>query len=311
MVTQQQFKDHYRHLLSSGAIYLWGANGEIITKELVDRLYRSYGSSTYNRAYYDNKLKEGAGRIGADCSGSIYPLSKADNTARGYYNICKVKGSIKNLPKGTACLVFNAKFTHVGAYMGDGTTIEMRSSAMNVYTEKFKESRWAYYGIPVWLDTSNKSTSTSKPSTSKPTASSNKTKGVVEYIQKWLNSHYGIGLVEDGKVGPKTKAGLVKALQKYLNRTYKAGLVEDGIFGRATKKACKTVKNGASDLAFIAQALLYIKGYDMSHSGADAGKLDGIWGKGCYNATLKFQQNTRGLKHDGKCGPSTFQALCR
>ena len=57
MVTQQQFKDHYNHLYNSGAIYVWGANGEIITKDLTNRLYRSYGSSTYNKTYYNNKYK--------------------------------------------------------------------------------------------------------------------------------------------------------------------------------------------------------------------------------------------------------------
>lgn len=153
MVTQQQFKEHFRHLRDSNAIYLWGANGQIISKELVDKLFKAYGSNTYNRAYYDAKLEEGEGKIGADCSGAIYPLSGGDNTASGYYNACPTKGSIKELPKNVACLVFNKNLTHVVAYMGDGTTIEMKSSADNVHEESFNESRWAYYGIPSWLDT--------------------------------------------------------------------------------------------------------------------------------------------------------------
>ena len=144
MVTQQQFKDHYNNLYNSGAIYVWGANGETITKDLTDRLYKSYGSSTYNKTYYDNKYKEGKGKIGADCSGSIYPLSKADNTAKGYYNACSKRGSINNLPVNTACLVFNANFTHVGAYLGNGTTIEMMSSTRNCVKQSFNKSRWAY-----------------------------------------------------------------------------------------------------------------------------------------------------------------------
>lgn len=311
MVTQNQFKEHYRNLLNTKAVYVWGANGEIITKELVDRLFNAYGSKTYTRAYYDNKLKEGAGRIGADCSGSIYPLSKADNTAKGYYNGCKVKGKIANLPKNTACLVFNAKFTHVGAYMGDGTTIEMRSSAMNVYTESFNESRWAYYGIPAWLETETAGESTAQPVTPAPASTPATGDDVIRYIQTWCNNNYATGLAVDGEYGPKTKAGLVKSLQSYLNKTYNAGLAVDGVFGSKTKAACKTVQAGKSDLAFIAQALLYVHGYNMSHSGTDQGKLDGHWGSGCQATTLRFQQDTKGLRHDGLCGPSTFQALCK
>ena len=48
------------------AIYLWGANSEIITKALVDKLYKIFGSKTYDKKYYDDKLKEGIGKIGAD-----------------------------------------------------------------------------------------------------------------------------------------------------------------------------------------------------------------------------------------------------
>ena len=312
MVTQKQFKDHYNNLYNSRAIYVWGANGEIITKDLVDRLYRTYGSKTYTRAYYDAKLAEGKGKIGADCSGSIYPLSKADNSAKGYYRLCKTKGNIANLPKTTACLVFNANFTHVGAYMGDGTTIEMRSSKMNVYKENFNASRWAYYGIPTWLETTTPVTETA--GTSAPTTSANTTTAysktdVIRNIQKWVNDYAGAGITVDGIAGPNTKKALVKALQLYLNRTQNAALSPDGIFGSKTKAACVTVKSGVSDLAYIAQALLFIKGYDMSKS-IKGNKLDGNWGAGSEAATLEFQQNTYGLRHDGKCGPATFQKLC-
>lgn len=309
MVTQQQFKNHYNNLYNSGAIYVWGANGETITKELVDRLYNTYGSKTYTRAYYDAKLAEGKGKIGADCSGSIYPLSKADNSAKGYYTLCKTKGKIANLPTGTACLVFNANFTHVGAYMGDGTTIEMRSSKMNVYKEKFNKSRWAYYGIPTWLETTTPAPATTTESAATTTTTTSTKSEVIKNIQTWLNSYCSAGIAVDGKAGPATKKALVKALQTYLNKTYNAGLKVDGIFGSGTKAKCVTVKAGKSDLAYIAQALLYVRGYDIANS-VKNNNLDGYWGDGSAAATLKFQQNTYGLRHDGQCGPATFQKLC-
>lgn len=153
MITQKQFKEHFQNLLNLKAVYIWGGNGEIISKELVDKLFSWYGSKSYNREYYDGKLKEGERRIGADCSGAFFALSGSDTTVKGYYAGCLVKGKIGNIPKNVACIVFNANLNHMGAYMGDGTTIEMKSSKDNVHEEKLDASRWAYYGIPAWMDT--------------------------------------------------------------------------------------------------------------------------------------------------------------
>jgi peptidoglycan hydrolase-like protein with peptidoglycan-binding domain len=300
MVTQKQFKEHFRNLLNGKAIYLWGANGETITKELVNKLYRWYGSNTYNRAYYDAKLKEGEGRIGADCSGAFFPLSKGDMTAKGYYNACAIKGSIKGLPKDVACMVFNKDFTHVGAYMGDGTTIEMRSSKLNVWEEDFNESRWAYYGIPAWLEAQPEK----EDSKEVEIPGGNP---VIKNIQRFCNEYVDAGLKIDGIYGPLTKAALVKALQHYLNVTYNAGLDEDGEFGPLTKAACRTI-SGKNELVYIAQAVLYCKGYDMSHSIVND-DLDGELGAGTERTVLEYQQDTRGLRHDGKCGPATFYSM--
>lgn len=303
MVTQKQFKEHYQNLYNKGAIYVWGANGETITKDLTDRLYKSYGSSTYNKTYYNNKLKEGQGKIGADCSGSIYPLSKADNTAKGYYNVCTKKGSIANLPTGTACLVFNSTFTHVGAYLGDGTTIEMMNSTRNCVKQNIQKSRWAYYGIPDWLETDTKK----EEVVSNTSATVNPRKEIIKNIQEWCNDYCNAGLSIDGEFGPKTKQGLCKALQHCLNIKYDAKLVEDGSFGPSTKSKCKNA-SATKELSYICQAMLYCKGYNMSHS-IKKGNLDSSYGAGTKATVLEYQQNTRGLRHDGECGPATFYAM--
>lgn len=150
---------YFEKLYTNKAIYLWGANGEVITKELCDKLFKTYGSSTYNRQYYDNKLKEGTGHIGADCSGVMYPVSGFDTTAQGYYNKCSTKGSITSIPKDTACLVFKGKSTsainHIGFYLGNGYTIEMKSSKENCIRNKLESGGWKWYGIPNWIDYSS------------------------------------------------------------------------------------------------------------------------------------------------------------
>ena len=107
-VTQAQLKQHFIVLGNKGAIYVWGANGQIITEDLMDMLYKYFKSNTYNRAYYDNKLKEGKGKPGADCSGAIFPVSGYDTTAAGYYNRCVQKGTISSNPaKGIKLIQFD------------------------------------------------------------------------------------------------------------------------------------------------------------------------------------------------------------
>ena len=54
--------------------------------------------------------------------------------------------------------------------------------------------------------------------------------------------------------------------------------------------------------------MLYCKGYNMSNSISN-NKLDGIMGQGTKNQILLYQQNTRGLRHDGYCGAATFYAM--
>ena len=150
---------YFEKLYANKAIYLWGANSEIITKDLCDRLFKTYGSSTYSRQYYDNKFKEGAGRIGADCSGAMCPMSGFDTTAQGYYNKCGTKGSISSIPKDKACLVFKGKSTssinHIGFYLGNGYVVEMKSSKDNCVRSKLETGGWKWYGIPNWIDYSS------------------------------------------------------------------------------------------------------------------------------------------------------------
>lgn len=232
MVTQQQFKEHFRHLRDSNAIYLWGANGQIISKELVDKLFKMYGSNTYNRGYYDAKLKEGEGKIGADCSGAIYPLSGGDNTASGYYYACPTKGPIKEIPKNVACLVFNKNLTHVAAYMGDGTTIEMKSSAENVHEESFNASRWTYYGIPSWLDTTVERSWLQK---------GDKGEEVKEMQDGLIYLGYDLGKYgADGDFGGDTE----KALKLFQSDNH---LVADGEYGRLSKAALENAVANKED----------------------------------------------------------------
>lgn len=154
MITQKQLKEHFLGL--KDAIYVWGANCVEITEELMDKLYESYGSAKYNKEYYANKLKEGKGKIGADCSGALVPVSGYDTTAAGYYNKSKEKGSIGCIPRDKVCLVFkrNTKGTinHVGCYTGDGYVSEMASSTKNYQRKPLDGNGWDIWGLPDFVD---------------------------------------------------------------------------------------------------------------------------------------------------------------
>ena len=162
--------NYFENLYKNGAIYLWGANGQTITKELCDKLYATYGTSKYNKTYYNNKLKEGQGKIGADCSGAMYAMSGFDTTAQGYYTKCTTKGVISQIDESKPCLVFKksgSSMNHIGFYCGNGYTIEMESSNTNCVKRKLSAGKWTHYGVPSWIDysdwkVSNTSTSTSE-----------------------------------------------------------------------------------------------------------------------------------------------------
>lgn len=156
-VTQKEAIEYYRNLYDSHAVYVWGFNAPtIISKKTIQTAYNQYASSTYNRDYYDYKLKTGLGKIGSDCSGSEYGLSGYDTTAQGYYERCTKHGTMDTLPKDKVVLLFASplydskgrlvKYQHIGNYLGDGTCMHMASSTRNAVIEDVKTRGWVEWG---------------------------------------------------------------------------------------------------------------------------------------------------------------------
>lgn len=153
-VTQKQLKEHFLSL--KDALYVWGANCKVITKDYMDRLFKDCGSDKYDRAYYDKALEEGKGKIGADCSGALNPVSGYDTTAQGYYNRCAKKGKIGTIPKDKVCLVFKRNksdgINHVGCYTGDGYVSEMCSTKKDYERRPLAGNGWDDWGLPDFVD---------------------------------------------------------------------------------------------------------------------------------------------------------------
>jgi len=308
VVSQNQVVDWFEKLYATGAVYVWGANGDNITKTLMDKLYACYGSATYNKDYYNAKLAEGKGKIGADCSGAFFKLSGVDRTAKGYYKNCTKTGRIASIPKDKVCLVFNKNLTHVGCYLGNGYTIEMRSSKLNVYKEKLKTSRWYYFGLADFIDYST-------PVETLETEIAAANVVICEY-QKWVNSILdGSDINADGVWGPKTKKQTVRLLQHIFNTYYGTKLVEDGSYGPKTKKACpgySVLKKNAEAfemITYIVHVYLYaVCKYEMEGI-INVTKVSKTYNDYTKLYVSEYQNDTRGLKVDGLAGPATLYQM--
>ena len=152
MVTQLEAFNHYQEIYNEGSIYVWGFNdGTIINKESIAKAYRDYHTNKYDKAYYQNKLNEGKGKNGADCSGAHYLLSGYDTTANGYYKLCTKKGKINTMPTDKCCLLFVANsegtMVHTGAYLPGIGAFHMASSARNAVIEDLKNRGWTHWGF--------------------------------------------------------------------------------------------------------------------------------------------------------------------
>lgn len=164
MYAEQYCDTYYASLIPKRPIYCWGANMEVATSELMESLYKRYGTSKYNQAYYQNKLVEAQNGCGlvSDCSGMIYPISQSDNSAKGYYANCKEKGTIDSIDLSHSCLVFRGSspdsISHIGYYNhSNGQVQEMANSEKNFQNKDFSPANWNYWGKPSFIDYSSSS----------------------------------------------------------------------------------------------------------------------------------------------------------
>lgn len=149
MISAKAVNRYCDSIYKAGAVYVWGADGEIITKDLISKLIKTYGASNYSKIVMDRD----EGKIGADCSGLLTNISGKNQTAAAYYSQCKEKGKSSTIPKNKVCLIFreeSGKIVHVGVYMGNGKLTEMRNGCEQ---RDFVATQWSYWGMPDWIET--------------------------------------------------------------------------------------------------------------------------------------------------------------
>lgn len=148
MISAAGFKTYLMGVYRATAIYVWGADCEIGTEELLKKKIEQFGAEHY-RELSKSRVE---GMICADCSGLFTPISGRNMTAQNYYDQCKYTGPAGELPKDKMCLLFrkqSGRIVHVAGYTGDGYLVEMWDGCER---RKFKASEWTYYGFPTWLE---------------------------------------------------------------------------------------------------------------------------------------------------------------
>lgn len=230
--TKDEAKSYYQKVKKKGTIYVWGMNyPTIISKESIEKAYRDCGTDKYNKSYYANKLNEGKGKPGSDCSGMHYGLSGYDTTAQGYYGRCELRGDFDSLPIDDIVLLFKGtsdkKITHTGLYYGNGLCIHMKSSQANCVQESVDKHGWTFWGRADFIDYST-ILKASKPVLTRELETGSK--GVdVKFLQTLLtNKGYECGKI-DGSFGKKTR----NAVERFQNDNH---LSPDGIVGKNTSK---------------------------------------------------------------------------
>ena len=177
-----------------GCGYVWGGQGEILTRALLDRLIKIHGRDKY---YFDGySAEKWLGKQVFDCSGLIVwaanklGIFSGDYTAAGLYNLCQ---PVQSAETGDLC--FNADLTHVGIYAGNNQYLHAKGTKDGVViTDKYTFVKFGRLkGV------SNVATDWNA-----------KNKEFVKHVQRTLGMS---GADVDGLAGPKTVTTFDKFVQ--------------------------------------------------------------------------------------------------
>ena len=217
-----------------GCLYVWGAQGQAMTPELIKRLENS--TANYKRALkqYNKHVENGETLAAYDCSGLIVAhliengYIGSDTTANGlYFNHCTPIDK-NDLQAGD--LVFKKyvtknKMHHVGIYMGDGTVVHAKGRDDGVVSEPLSATSWHRFGrLDVFAKAAAEITYTRKlKNNGRPYTQGDDVRAVQTAL---LEQGHDPGVI-DGIYGPNTEAAVI-AFQA------EACIAADGIVGPVT-----------------------------------------------------------------------------
>lgn len=142
-----KLKNKFLELIKSklGCGYVYGSQGEVMTKTLLNTLVQRFGRSNYYFNGYN--AEKWVGKQCFDCSGLIvWALQQLgyinrDLTADGLYTMCEPVAKGKLEPGDLVFYQNSSGYKHhVGVYIGDGKVIHARGTAYGVVeTELFSK----------------------------------------------------------------------------------------------------------------------------------------------------------------------------
>jgi hypothetical protein len=135
--------------------YVYGAQGQIITQELLNKLKSWYGEyHPDGPTYYEQpRTKRWIGYPATDCSGLVCSIlselnvTTIDMTADTLKNKCTILKESELVPGDLTFVVKNGRAVHVGIYNGNNETIQARGTDYGlVITTKSEYSNWNAFG---------------------------------------------------------------------------------------------------------------------------------------------------------------------
>lgn len=151
--TYEQVKTYLETCYRMRPYYMYGADMQVITSDLIKKLSVIHGDTMYQ------KHSGYIGSYGCDCSGLMTPLTDMDRTAQGWYNKCNRTMTYSNRDSRLG-LVFLGKssksITHMGILCGD-YTYEMYN---RLDKKTVKGGRWQWFGaLDDWFEDQRTDTS--------------------------------------------------------------------------------------------------------------------------------------------------------
>ena len=160
MLTGRQLAAYCERVYGAGWVYWYGTYGRKCTQSLYDGKRKQYPSHyTASRTCgYMKDIREG--KWCADCVGMIksffwtggcfetvpkYATNHCpDKSANGMFALCAQTGPIKTIPDIPGLVVW--KSGHIGVYVGNGYTVEMKGFNYDCRRSRVKDGPWVKWG---------------------------------------------------------------------------------------------------------------------------------------------------------------------
>ena len=245
MLTGKQLAEYCEKVYKTGWVYWYGTYGQKCSESLYNSKSKQYPSHYTSARAAAYKRDIAAGKTCADCVGMIKSFfwtggqfgsvpkygtnGCPDVSANGMINKCSETGPIKTIPNEPGLVTW--KPGHIGVYIGDGYTIEMKGFDYDCKKNKVTAGPWTKWGrLPKGMITyTDEPVEPVEPAGLQKGDYGSAVKAMQDALLKWNPDclpRYGA----DGDFGSETEKA-VKAFQAYVE------LPVTGIYDEATRKA--------------------------------------------------------------------------